>query len=159
MLTRIALVVCFFGMILVVPGCLDEADRAGVGRARAYLSTLADKGDPVAASARDELDALLQRSDSESAALTTLLGMIGLGGAGGALKLIMRYRAVAVDIVHAISAAKQPTGDATTPTYQIDKAEVRKAMSPATLRFVESVRARIERPVVVEVPTIPPTTA
>jgi hypothetical protein len=149
MMTRITLVVCFFAIILAVPGCLDENDKATANRVRQYLDTRA-ADDPAAAAARDELDAMITRSDSEAATITALLGMLGLGGAGGALKLILRYRSIAVDIVQTISAAKKPAdGDA--KVYVIDKAEVRNTMQPSTLHFVEAVRAQIETPVTVQV--------
>lgn len=149
-----ALVLC----LLVIPGCLDDDAKSRVEDVRSWTEErLSEEGDLIVVRRSDlehnqeALTVVLSQSDQDWSGLESLLALIGVGGVGGivaAIRKLLQWRSVALEIITGMEEGKIKNSDG---TYTLDKRKVRLAMSSATVKHVENIRRKVNERLLQEV--------
>lgn len=147
MIYRTIVIVVFAVCLLALPGCLDDDTKDKVKSVQTWTEArLNEPGDLLVVRRsdlehnRDSLATVLEQTDADWKGLETLLTLLGVSGAGGAvawLRRVMQWRTVAIETVEGLEKSKVRQADG---TYIIDKNKLRLAMSSATAKTIEKMR-------------------
>lgn len=152
-LTVIALSLCLF----VLPGCLDDDAKNHIEDVQEWTEArLNEPGELLVVRRADlernheHLGAVLSSSTQDWAGLETLLTLLGVSGAGGAIvtiKKLLKWRSVAWEAIGGMEKSKVG-GEA--DKYVIDKKRLRSSMSSATVKEIERIRTKVNSDLVTQ---------